>query len=174
MATNFSAQRERVSDIQSEIALQDGSFHSNRPAITEPLPPRTLLHPVAAVQLPSCASRRLGAGVRRSRPGRVVWLPSARGSSATAWRARRARRGNWPERVWTSPWEWDGRTANRLVHSNRSGGFQPGKEIQANHKYAVFQWVVFGPRLAGKVVHPASTGRKAARDRKSTRLNSSH
>ena len=59
---------------------------------------------------------------------------------------------------------WDGRTANRLVHSNRSGGFQPGNEIQANHKYAVFQWVVFGPRFAGKVVHPASTGRKAARN----------
>jgi hypothetical protein len=112
MATNFSAQRERVSDIQSEIALQDGSFHSNRPAITEPLPPRTLLHPVAAVQLPSCASRRLRAGVRRSRPGRVVWLPSARGSSATAWRARRALRRNCPARGWTSPWLWEGRTAN--------------------------------------------------------------
>ena len=52
----------------------------------------------------------------------------------------------------------------RLAHSNRSGGFQPGNEIQANHKYAVFQWVVFGPRFAGKAVHPASTGRKAARN----------
>src|ERR1019366_680560 len=94
----------------------------------------------------------------------AVWLPSGRGSSARAWRARHARRENWPERVWTSPWKWDGRTANRLVHSNRSGGFQPGNEIQANHKYAVFQWVAFGPRFAGKVVHPASTGRKAARN----------
>ena len=117
-----------------------------------------------AVQLPPCASHRPRAGERQSRRAHAASLPSARGSSATAWRARRARRGNWPERVWTSPWEWDGRTANRLVHSNRSGGFQPGNEIQANHKYAVFQWVVFGPRLAGKVVHPASTGRKAARN----------
>src|ERR1035438_2268408 len=68
----------------------------------------------------------------------AVWLPSGRGSSAGTWRARHARRENWPERVWTSPWEWDGRTANRLVHSNRSGGFQPGNEIQANHKYPFF------------------------------------
>src|ERR1017187_6407501 len=134
-----------------------------RRTITES-PLREKPPPPASARLPFCASRRPRYGHRQHRRGRAASLPPACGSSARTWRARRARRGNWPERVWTSPWEWDGRTANRLVHSNRSGGFQPGNEIQANHKYAVFQWVVFGPRLAGKVVHPASTGRKAARN----------
>src|ERR1035437_5817820 len=65
----------------------------------------------AAAQHPS-ASRRPHPGALQSRRGRAASLPSGHGSSAKAWRARRARRENWPERVWTSPWDWDGRTAN--------------------------------------------------------------
>ena len=56
------------------------------PALTElpqiEKPPR----PAPAVRLPLCASRRPRTGARRSRRGRAVSPPSARGSSARAWR----------------------------------------------------------------------------------------
>ena len=49
-----------------------------------------------------------------------------------------------------------GQNASRLVHSNRSGGFRLGNKRQANRKKLFFQSVVYGPRVACKIVHPGS------------------
>jgi hypothetical protein len=70
----------RVSD-QSASAL----------AISEPPLIESPPQPAAAVRLPSGASPPQRAAVRRSRRERAASLPSARGSSARAWRARRGR-----------------------------------------------------------------------------------
>ena len=57
-----------------------------------------------------------------------------------------------------------GARRERLAHSNRSGGLRPGNEPQTTHKQFLFHWFAFGPWLARRVVRPASTGRKAARN----------
>jgi hypothetical protein len=65
----------------------DAAHHFTEPPLTEKPP-----QPAAAVRLPAGASRRLRAGARRFRRGHASSPPSAHGSSARAWRARRGRR----------------------------------------------------------------------------------
>ena len=61
-------------------------------AITEPPLAEEPPQPAVVALPPPCASRRPRAGARQSRRGRPASLPSVRGSTATAWRVRRARR----------------------------------------------------------------------------------
>jgi hypothetical protein len=71
---------------------REPQFRVCRRAITGPQLIEKSPQPAPAVRRPLCASRRPPSAARRSRRGRAASLPSARGSTARALPAKRARR----------------------------------------------------------------------------------